>query len=102
MLMEIPQGELFLTNSSVEVLRLIRARWNDFSIEDQQKIVRRLSEGPPRNWFLEGADVDRIVDRTRFDVFSHMIADGRSAQRFGPRSSSRSAAGCWRVRLPKH
>jgi hypothetical protein len=76
MLMEIPQGELFFTNSSVEVLRLIRARWNDFSIEDQQNIVRRLCEGPPRNWFLEGAEIDRIVDRTRFDVFSHMIADG--------------------------
>jgi hypothetical protein len=76
MLIEIPQGELFLTNSSVEVLRLIRARWKEFSVEDQYKISRRLCEGPPRNWFREGTEIDRIIDRTRFDVLSHMTGDG--------------------------
>ena len=76
MLIEIPQGELFLTNSSVEVYRLIRARWKDFSVEDQQKIGRRLCEGPPRNWFREGTEIDQVIDRVRFDVFSHMVGDG--------------------------
>lgn len=76
MLIEIPQGELFLTNSSVEVYRLIRARWKDFSVEDQQAIGRRLCEGPPRNWFREGTEIDQFIDRVRFDIFSHMINDG--------------------------
>jgi hypothetical protein len=76
MLIEIPQGELFLTNSSVEVYRLIRARWKDFSVEDQQKIGRRLCEGPPRDWFREGTEIDQFIDRALFDVFSHMMADG--------------------------
>jgi hypothetical protein len=76
MLIDIPQGELFLTNSSVEVYRLIRARWNDFGVEIQQKICRRLCEGPPRNWFREGTDTDQFRDRARFDVLSHMMADG--------------------------
>src|SRR6185295_19177634 len=69
MLLEIPQGELFLTNSSVEVYRLIKARWNDFTVADQTKIGRRLCEGPPRNWFREGTEIDQYIDRARFDVF---------------------------------
>ena len=76
MLLQIPQGELFLTNSSVEVYRLIRARWNDFAAEDREKIIQRLFEGPPRDWFREGSEVDQFIDRARFDRFSDMVADG--------------------------
>src|SRR5262249_40116803 len=49
-LVGLPSGELFLTNSSVEVYRLIRARWKDFSRQTHHKILRRLREGPPRSW----------------------------------------------------
>jgi hypothetical protein len=76
MLINLPSGELFLTNSSVDVYRLIRARWNDFPAEKRRKILHRLCEGPPRNWFREGAEVDRYLDRSRFDILSDMVHDG--------------------------
>ena len=76
MLIGLPPGELFLTNSSVEAYQLIRARWKDFPAEKRQEILHRLTEGPPRNWFREGAEVDRHIDRSRFDVFSGMVQDG--------------------------
>ena len=75
-LIELPAGELYLTNSSVEVYRLIRSRWNDFPKGKQQKILRRLREGPPRNWFREGAEIDRGTDRARFDILSDMTRQG--------------------------
>src|ERR1700680_4522989 len=49
LLIGLSSGELFLPNSSVEVYRLIRTRWNDFRVEKQRKILRRLCEGPPGN-----------------------------------------------------
>src|SRR5712672_15059 len=72
-LIGLPSGQLFLTNSTVEVYRLIRARWADFPAEKQQQILLRICEGPPRNWFREGADIDRNVDRSRYDFLSVMI-----------------------------
>ena len=76
MLIGLPAGELHLTNSSVEVYRLIRARWNDFPEEKKQNILGRLCEGPPRNWFKEGAAIDQHIDRARFDILSEMVRDG--------------------------
>jgi hypothetical protein len=76
MLIGLPSGELFLTNSSVEVYRLIRARWKDFSRQKQQKILRRLREGPPSSWYREGAEIDQHIDRSRFDVLSEMTGEG--------------------------
>src|SRR5208283_2390128 len=76
MLIGLPSGELFLTNSSVEVYRLIRARWKDFSTRQQQKILRRLREGPPRSWYREDAAIDQHIDRSRFDILSDMTRDG--------------------------
>ncbi|BBZ97480.1 hypothetical protein BRDID11004_16090 [Bradyrhizobium diazoefficiens] len=75
-LIDVPLGELFLTNSSVEAYRLIRARWRDFTPEHQQQILLRICEGPPRSWFRESADVDRHIDRSRYDVLSDMVRDG--------------------------
>lgn len=75
-LLDLPSGELFLTNSSVEVYRLIRARWRDFSSDKQQLVLRRFCEGPPRNWFREGAETDSAVDRARYDIFSDMERSG--------------------------
>lgn len=76
MLIKLPAGELFFTNSSVEVYQLIRARWKDFSAEEQQEILHRLREGPPRSWFREGAEIDRYIDRSRFDILSNMAREG--------------------------
>jgi hypothetical protein len=71
-LISIPQGELFLTNSTVEVHRLIRARWSDFSPPAADTIQNRIAGGPPVHWFREGAEVDELVDRSRFDLLGDL------------------------------
>ncbi|WGJ13767.1 hypothetical protein QEV83_13890 [Methylocapsa sp. D3K7] len=76
MLIGLPSGELLLTNSSVEVYRLIRERWKDFPAEKQRTILYRLCEGPPRDWFREGSDTDHHIDRSRFDILSDMERNG--------------------------
>src|SRR6185312_9653426 len=38
-LIALPQGELFLTGSTVEVVRLLRARWNEFELEQRDVIL---------------------------------------------------------------
>ncbi|MGY3582610.1 hypothetical protein ACVIGB_008323 [Bradyrhizobium sp. USDA 4341] len=65
-LLEVPQGELFLTNSQVEVHRLVRARWPEFSSEKRARIEKRIVEGPPANWFKDGVDLAEPMDRHRF------------------------------------
>jgi hypothetical protein len=76
MLLNLPLGEVFLTSSSVEVHRLIRARWNEIDSDKQASIVLRILEGPPREWFREGAEIDRHVDRTRFELLGDMEREG--------------------------
>jgi len=76
MLIDMPSGELFLTNSSVEAYRLIRARWVDFPVEKQQQILLRICEGPPRSWFRQGTEIDTHIDRSRYDFLSDMVRDG--------------------------
>jgi hypothetical protein len=75
-LTEIPSSELFLSQSSVEVHQLIRARWRDFASDKREAILNRLSEGPPRQPFREGADIDRAIDRRRFDILAEMERNG--------------------------
>lgn len=76
MLVLLPIGELFLSGSSVEINRLIRARWKEFPKPKQLAILRRFREGPPRSIFRDGADIDRAVDHTRFEILSSMARDG--------------------------
>jgi hypothetical protein len=76
MLIEIPLGELFLSGSSVEINRLILARWAEFSKPKQNTILRRFREGPPRSWFKEGANIDRAVDHSRYEILSSMARGG--------------------------
>lgn len=78
MLIGLPAGELFLTGSSVEAYRLIRERWTDFPIAKQRQILKRICEGPPRTWFREGSDINRIVDRSRYEYLSDMARRGIS------------------------
>ncbi len=73
LLIELPPGDLFLTNASVEAYRLILNRWNDFPPEKQERILRRICEGPPRDWFREGSTIDLYIDRARFDLLSEMV-----------------------------
>jgi hypothetical protein len=65
-LLEIPQGELFLTNSQVEVHRLVRSRWPEFQEDKRGLIERRIIQGPPPNWFKDGVDLSEPMDRHRF------------------------------------
>jgi hypothetical protein len=76
LLITLPQGELFLTNSSVEVFRLIRARWNDFPPDKQAALERRIAEGPPADWFRDGSEKERMIDRSRFDLLGDMERHG--------------------------
>jgi hypothetical protein len=75
-LVALPLRELFLSGSSVEIHRLIRARWGEFQKPKQNKILRRLREGPLRTWFREGSDIDRAVDHSRYEILSLMAHDG--------------------------
>lgn len=76
MLITVPAGELFLANSSVEVYRLIRSRWNDFPPAKRRKILSRLCEGPSPSRFREDAEIDTYIDRSRFDILAEMVRDG--------------------------
>ena len=67
-----PAGELFLTNSSVEAYRLILARWREFPRVSRDSILSRIYAGPPEDWFREHSEVDRAIDRARFDLLSYM------------------------------
>jgi hypothetical protein len=69
-LVALPARELFLTNSSVEVHRLIDARWRELGSEERQAIERRIAEGPPRESFRE--DPEQMVDRCRFDLLGYI------------------------------
>jgi hypothetical protein len=75
-LLSLPQGELFLTKSSVEVYRLLHDRWREFPNEKRQAIERRIFEGPPSDWFREDADKERIIDRRRFELLGDLQRGG--------------------------
>lgn len=69
-LLTLPQGLLFLTNTSVEVFRLVRSRWAEFSETERTEIEERFSAGPPPEWFR--SDAEEFVDRCRFDILAEM------------------------------
>jgi hypothetical protein len=71
-LIRLPQGELFLTNSQVEVHRLIRSRWAEFPPKRRAIIEKRIIGGPPADWFKEGVDLSRPIDRCRFQLLSDL------------------------------
>lgn len=103
-LLSLPQGELFLTNSAVEVFRLIRTRWNEFSKSEHESILHRVCEGPPRDWYREGADVDKNVDRDRFDILAEMQRGSfvLSAEAEAVLSDIRSRWPQWQLRSADH
>lgn len=94
-LKNLPPGELFLTNSAVEVFRLIRSRWKDLSAADRAAVEARITEGPPVDWFKEGSEKERLIDRSRFDLLGEMERDGLNLGR-----AARIALGEMRARWP--
>ncbi|THD63397.1 MAG: hypothetical protein E7813_18395 [Bradyrhizobium sp.] len=82
MLIDLPIGDLFL--SSVEVQRLIPERWIELDETQQDAILARLCEGPPRGWYREGTDGDRAIDHLRYDALSNMV---RHDLRIGDKAS---------------
>jgi hypothetical protein len=75
-LLSLPQDELFLGGSSVEVYRLLRARWADFSNEKQLAIQERAIVGPRPDAFKEGSDKDRAIDHCRFEFLGALKTIG--------------------------
>jgi hypothetical protein len=75
-LKSLPLGELFLTNSTVEVYRLMRARWHDFPAEAVEAIQNRIIEGPPHDWFRAGTEVETHIDRARYDLLGDLERSG--------------------------
>jgi hypothetical protein len=69
-LLTLPQGLLFLTNTSVEVFRLMHERWKELPASKRIKIEDRIAVGPPPDWFRSDADIH--VERSRFDVLGEM------------------------------
>jgi hypothetical protein len=79
LLMSLPRAELFLTNSTVEVYRLIHARSHDLSRDQWLAIERRIMEGPPAESFRQGSsDIDQIIARCRFDLLGELERSGVS------------------------
>jgi hypothetical protein len=76
LLTKLPQPELFFTGSTVEMFRLIRSRWYDFTLEMQTALLHRFAAGPPQDWFQDGTDIDQRIDRCRFDALAEMERDG--------------------------
>jgi hypothetical protein len=93
-------GELFLTDSSVGVYRLIDVRWRAFAPDEQQDLEQRIAEGAQADWFRE--DHAERVERCRFDLLGHLERGGvQTGNRF---TASRSS---WvlellRVPIPHH
>lgn len=71
-LLAVPLGEFFLTSASVEVFRLLKARWAKMPPEKKKALEEKIIEGPPSNWWKEGAEIDRHIDRSRFEVLGEM------------------------------
>jgi hypothetical protein len=70
----LPPGELFLTNASVEVYRLIDTRWADFTVDQRRDLEKRFAEGPPGGWFRR--DVPEMINRCRFDLLGQLERNG--------------------------
>ena len=78
LLLKLPLSEIFLTNSSVEVYRVLQARWHDLTPEKQSAIEALICKGPPLDSFNEGSEKNRYIDRCRFDLLGDLQRSGIS------------------------
>jgi hypothetical protein len=72
LLAKLGSREFFLTGATVECLRLIASRWQEFSLAKRRRILQKICKGPPKTGFRTDTDVESIIDRCRFDVLSEM------------------------------
>ena len=80
-LQKLPQGELFISNSTIEVYELLRQRWNDLGPEQRRAIEARLRERPPADCLREGMEADSSISseriqRCQFDLLGNLQRDG--------------------------
>jgi hypothetical protein len=75
-LLSVPPGEIFLTSATVEVIRLVRARWGDLPSSTRELFLARLRAGPPREWYRADSDIDKLLDRCRFDMLGELERAG--------------------------
>lgn len=75
-LLRVPTEEFFFSNSTVEVARLIKARWPELSEQTRLAVEQRLVAGPPVEGLREGLDVSRMLDRARYDAIGNIKRDG--------------------------
>jgi hypothetical protein len=74
MLNSLPQGELFLTGSAVEVIRLLRARWREWPDPTREAIEHRLCSGPAAECFH--TNVEKAVDSSIYGVLGQLQQEG--------------------------
>jgi len=100
-LLVLPPNLLFHTNTTVEVFRLIRARWKDFSEEKRVEIENRIVAGPPRDLFT--SDVEIWVDRSRYDLLGEMERAGLDLSQTSKSllATIRSKYPTWQLRPPE-
>ncbi|MEW8049939.1 MAG: hypothetical protein AB2801_03535 [Candidatus Thiodiazotropha endolucinida] len=70
LLIELPASEFSHRHTSVEIYRLIKSRWLDFSTDKQRDIERRFIEGPPSDGSQE--DHEKWISRSRFDLLGYL------------------------------
>ncbi len=73
-LLSLPQNLLFQTNATVEVVRLIRARWKEFPADKRASIQDRIIAGPPTASFV--TDGETMADRSRYNLLGEMQRAG--------------------------
>ena len=77
--MNLPQHYLFHTNTTVEVFRLIKARWADLPAGVRTTMEERIAKGPAPSTFredIDAAELEHILDRSRYDILGEMHRDG--------------------------
>ncbi|MGQ0552998.1 MAG: SIR2 family protein [Planctomycetota bacterium] len=72
-LLEMPQAELFLTSSTVEVARLLHTRWSEFPAATREQLEARLRDGPPTSIRMVDSE---MIDRCRYDALGQLILHG--------------------------
>ena len=77
----LPGGEIFVTNSSVEVFRLLILRWLDLTLNQRTRIEKRIAQGPPSDCFRDDADKEGAIDRCRFDLLGELQRRGMKLTR---------------------
>ena len=82
-LQKLPQGELFVSNSRIEVYELLRQRWNDLGPEQRKPIEARLCKGPPADCLCGGLEAgfsvsseDEDIKRCLFNLLGNLQRDG--------------------------